>query len=312
MADPADRSMLSDRIQNWGARGLMGAALALPYAWRVPAMGWLTSAVVAPLAGLRTRIRENLGLVVPDLPEEDVRRLTWNVPNNMGRTLIEVYSGNDFYRHCATLTLGGDGWPDVKQAAKDQRPVVIVTGHFGNYDALRVALIQAGCQVGAIYRPFNNPFFDAHYRSTINRIGPIWPRGPNGLTQMVKHLKGGGMAAIAADQFVSDGAPVSFFGRAAATSLASAKLALKFDALLVAGYGIRREDGLNFDLVLEKPVDPATPEEMTEKLNASLEAQIRAHMDQWMWTHRRWKGAAPITPDVVDTIDAAQGDPAGT
>ena len=30
---------------------------------------------------------------------------------------------------------------------------------------------------------------------------------------------------------------------------------------------------------------------MTQALNDSLEAQVRANMDQWLWIHRRWKPA---------------------
>jgi KDO2-lipid IV(A) lauroyltransferase len=42
-------------------------------------------------------------------------------------------------------------------------------------------------------------------------------------------------------------------------------------------------------MVIEAPIPHDTPEAMTQALNDSLEAQVRAHMDQWLWTHRRWK-----------------------
>ena len=58
--------------------------------------------------------------------------------------------------------------------------------------------------------------------------------------------------------------------------------------LILPTYGIRRPDG-GFDLRVEAPIPHSTPEAMTQALNDSLEAQVRAHMDQWLWTHRRWK-----------------------
>ena len=30
-------------------------------------------------------------------------------------------------------------------------------------------------------------------------------------------------------------------------------------------------------------------ETMTQALNDHLEVQVRAHMEQWLWVHRRWK-----------------------
>jgi KDO2-lipid IV(A) lauroyltransferase len=86
------------------------------------------------------------------------------------------------------------------------------------------------------------------------------------------------------------GAELSFFGHAALTALSAAELALRYDALLVPTYGIRQPDGLGFEVVVEPPVPPGTPEAMTQALNDSLEALVRRHPEQWFWIHRRWKG----------------------
>ncbi|MDE3120851.1 MAG: lauroyl acyltransferase, partial [Paracoccaceae bacterium] len=56
-------------------------------------------------------------------------------------------------------------------------------------------------------------------------------------------------------------------------------------------YGIRRPDGLSFDIVIEAPIPHGTPQEMTQALNDSLEALVRRHPEQWFWIHRRWKAA---------------------
>jgi len=56
---PVDPAQLSrfDRAGYFSAnlvlRGLIGLALAVPYRWRVPAMGWLVSQAFAPLSGAR-------------------------------------------------------------------------------------------------------------------------------------------------------------------------------------------------------------------------------------------------------------------
>ena len=78
---PADISQLSRPARagyfcsNLVLRALIGLALLVPYRWRVPMMGWLVSRVLSPLAGGRKRIRNNLKLVMPELPEAEVHTM---------------------------------------------------------------------------------------------------------------------------------------------------------------------------------------------------------------------------------------------
>lgn len=282
--------ILADWLSDRAVRGVIWAMLRLPYAARVRLMGWLTAHVVAPLAGYDKRVRANLAHVMPALPEAEVKRLMRAVPDNVGRTMIEIYSGAEFIARVRDLPLTGPGAETLEAAHRAGRPVVLVTGHFGNYDVARAALIARGYRVGALYNPMKNRFFNAHYERAIGTIGqPLFPRGRKGYGQLLRFLKDGGMAAFLVDQFMAHGAPLDFFGKPAPTALSAAELALKYDAALVPVYGVRREDGLSFDIVVEQPVPPGDAETMTQALNDSLEALTRRHMDQWFWIHRRWK-----------------------
>jgi KDO2-lipid IV(A) lauroyltransferase len=264
--------------------------LRLPYRWRVPLCGWVMSRIIAPLVGYDRRVRENLARILPDLPEAEVRRLMRSVPDNVGRTVIEIYSGQEFVAHATATAPRGPGLAHLEEAARTGRPVILVTGHFGNYDASRAALIARGFRVGALYRPMNNPHFNDHYVRAIKGIGePLFPRGKKGLGEMIRFLKGGGMLGLLIDQHMRNGARLSFFGHDALTALSAAELALKYDALVVPTYAIRRENGLDFEIIIEAPIPPGTPEAMTQALNDSLEALVRAHPGQWLWIHRRWK-----------------------
>jgi KDO2-lipid IV(A) lauroyltransferase len=106
---------------------------------------------------------------------------------------------------------------------------------------------------------------------------------------MIRFLKEGGMLGLLLDQRMVQGARLSFFGHEALTALSAAELALKYDALLIPVYAIRKENGLDFDILVEAPIPQASAEAMTQALNDSLEALVRQHMDQWFWIHRRWK-----------------------
>lgn len=276
--------------QNLILRGLIGLLLAIPYRWRVPLAGSIVARVLAPLAGYDRRVRENLALVLPDLPEAEVKRLMREVPANAGRLLIEGYSGAGFRSRALAASVRGAGEVAVMAALARGQAMVMVSGHFGNYDAPRALLTARGFRIGVLYKPFTNRYFDAHYRRMLARIsGPIFPRGRQGLAAMVRHLRGGGQLAILIDQHSAEGAPLTFFGKRAMTALSAADLALKYDALLVPVYGLRAPDGLSFEVIIEAPIPRGTPEAMTQALNDSLEAITREHPAQWFWIHRRWK-----------------------
>lgn len=293
---PADPSSLpaGQRIRayasNLALRGLIGLAMALPYALRVRLMGWLVSNVVARVARFDKRIRENLALVCPDMPEAEVRRLCRAVPDNAGRTLIEIYSGKEFVDRAKAAPIRGPGLAALEEARANGRPVILVTGHFGNYDVVRANLIARGHNMGALYRRMANPYFNEHYVRSISAIGePMFEQGRKGMSQMVRHLKQGGILGILTDLHAHGGRELQFFGKPAVTSVITAELALKYDAALIPVYAIRQENGLDFEIVAQAPIPVSDPETMTQAVNDGLEALVRDHMEQWFWIHRRWK-----------------------
>lgn len=288
---PPPKPRLGDWLVDRLARGLLGLLSLLPYERRVPVGGWLFSRLVAPLAGWRRRIRENLALVCPDMPEAEVQRLCRAVPDNIGRVMVELFSPEEFAaRVVARMPISGPGLAALEEAKAAGRPALLISGHFGNFNAARLGIAARGYPVGALYRPMGNRYFDEHYVQAMLAVSePLFARSKRGMAEMVRFLKRGGMVAMLVDQSISSGADLTFFGRRARTALSAAELALRYDALILPGYAIRRPDGIDFDMVVEEPVPHGDPAAMTQALNDSLEAVVRRHMDQWFWIHRRWK-----------------------
>ncbi|MCZ4353766.1 lysophospholipid acyltransferase family protein [Roseovarius aestuarii] len=275
---------------NMVLRGLIGAAQLTPYRFRIPAMGWITAHVIAPLAGYSRRVRENLELVLPDLPQSEVRALMRSVPDNAGRGIIELYSSREFIERARHSPLIGPGLTAMHAARAEGRPIIIVTGHFGSFNAGRMALIENGFKMGSFYRPLKNRYFNPHYAQAMGALSePLFAQSKRGMVQMVKHLKGGGVVAILNDLNAHDGVPLQFFGKPALTSLVTAEMALRCNALLVPCWGLRRENGLDFETIVENPIEHSDPVTMTQDFNDRLEVMVRKHMDQWFWVHRRWK-----------------------
>jgi KDO2-lipid IV(A) lauroyltransferase len=270
--------------------GLIHAFNLLPYRWRVPALGWVSSRIVAPLAGFNKRVRNNLNLTCPDLSEPEIRDLTRGVSDNAGRSMMETFAGKPFYELSAACPISGPGFEAFKQARAENRPVLLITGHFGNYNAARRAFAARGYEMGVLYRRMANPDFNSRYVAAMGAIGqPMFEQGRRGMAEMVRYLRGGGVVAIVADLHAHGGRELTFFGQPAVTSVITAELALKYNAVLIPTYVPRQPDGLQFKVVMHDPIPLSDPETMMQAANDDLEGIVRQHMDQWFWIHRRWK-----------------------
>ena len=291
MARPRDKGTAADWVSDRAIRALLALAMARPFEQRIPFMGRMARRIVAPLAGFDKRIRFGLNLACPDLTEPEIQRISREVADNFGRTVAEIYSGAEFAaRIAASDPLEGPGLQTLIDRQAAGKPVILAVAHFGNYDAMRAALVARGLTVGAVYRPMDNPYFNAHYAEAIHTIAePLFPRNRSGTIALVRFLRGGGMVALGFDQYVHKGADLTFFGQPAPTLLSPATFALKYDAPLVPIHAIRQPDGITFKVLVDEPITPASPEDMMQAANDRLEEMVRAHMGQWFWVHRRWK-----------------------
>jgi KDO2-lipid IV(A) lauroyltransferase len=284
---------LRDRLEYGAIRAVVACMHALPFRQRSAFMAWVMARVIAPLAGYQRRARKNLTHIWPDLPPVERDRLAIEVSRHSGRTICELFSPDDLIRMSQQAILKGPGLSALEAAKAEGRPVIVISGHFGNYDIVRAALIAHGFHMGGLYRRMNNPLFHDFYLNNISTIGePLFERGRPGLGAMVRHLKGGGMLGALIDVRANNGVPLPFMGQPALTATSMAELALKYNAVLIPFYAIRQPGGEHFIAYAEDPIPQSDPETMTAALNLSLEARVRETPEQWFWIHNRWKGVA--------------------
>ena len=277
-------------LENAGLRTLIKLASALPYRPRIWFFGAVMRRVIAPLVGYKQRALDNLALIWPDMALDDRNRLANLVSDNAGRSLIENYSTKDFLSRMAKIEPAGPGVAALFEARAKGQAVILVSGHFGNYEAARASLVARGFAVGGLYRPARNSYFNDHYVRTMEAFGgPVFAQGPRGTAGFVRHLRTGGQLVLLFDQDVRGAGTFSFMGRPARTATSAAALALRYHALLMPFYATRQADGLSFAIDLEAPIPPSDAETMTAAITASLEARVRANPEQWFWIHKRWK-----------------------
>ncbi|MBS0123912.1 lysophospholipid acyltransferase family protein [Thetidibacter halocola] len=287
-----DRGGWGDWLSDLALRGLIGAVQLLPVRPRMDLVGWIVRRVIAPPLGWYDRVEANLDHVWPGTPPAEKRRIATAAIDNLGRAIIENYDPQEMKRRGAAYPVTGPGLPALESAAAEARPVLLISGHYGSPVCARSALIARGFQVAGLLRPLSNPYSNARYIQNYRDVGdPVFVQGRRGTMDLLRHIRDGGIAAMAFDVFESSGPAIDFLGKPAPTALSPAEIAIKTGALLIPYFGIRRADRFGFDTVIEEPVPHGEPIDMMREVTQRLEARIKADPGQWMWTHRRWKPA---------------------
>ena len=252
----------------------------------------MAAALVRSLARFSERdiktIEANLDLIHPDMPPDRREALKRGVWENIGRNAIELFSARDLQKQADRMQVSGPGIDILRAARAEGRPAILVTGHFGQWECIRIILRNEGMETGGIFRPHPNPYYSADFERALTPNGqPVFPRGLPGMRRIIAYLREGGFIMMLIDQYVRDSPRLDFMGHPANCATSAAELALKYDAVLMPVFGIRCEDG-TYDAVFEDPIPPSDPVAMTLRFNERLAARIAEHPTQWLWNYDRW------------------------
>lgn len=280
------QSFLAERLE-WGGLCLVRLLLA-PFSARGRSrlMGRIGGAL-GPWLGFARRIEANIDLVRPDYDAATRRRITRGVMANFASAAIEYMDLPALYEASEGFSVEG---LEHLQAAREAGggKLVVVSAHYGNWEAARAVAARHGAPLAIIYRAFNNRKMDDYSHRLITACGwPAYRKGAEGSRELFKHVRGGGGAMILVDQRLGGAPQLDFMGRPAETSLAAAQLALKLKAPLLPAAARRTETG--FHVIFEPPIPPSDPMTMTEAVNKVIEGWIDAAPEQWFWLHRRWR-----------------------
>jgi len=271
-------------------------ALARSFRWLTWPIGtWTLSGALAPVGGwlamaipgFRRRAMDNLALVWPERPLAERRRIARDAARQFTRLMVEYVQFDKVVRE-VRLTVEG---AEHLHAARDAgRGAVLVTGHYGNWEAARLAALHAGCETGIIYRAFNNRYLDRFALDLIPCAGrPVLQKGRQGMRDLVAHVSAGGFAMILVDQRNSGAPFLDFLGHPAETVTVAADLARRAGAALIPAVARRNVAARRFEVRFEPPVASDSAAEMMQVVNDRLAAWIAAHPEQWFWYHRRWR-----------------------
>ncbi|MGF1446702.1 MAG: lysophospholipid acyltransferase family protein [Pikeienuella sp.] len=259
---------------------------------------WTLAGLIAPLGGRlaqvvpswRRRVADNLDLVRPDGDHARRETLIRSTGAAFTRLMVE-YAHLD--RFLDRLEIAVEGLEHVTGPIKEGRGVVLVSAHFGNWEAIRAATRRVGVDCGIFYRAFNNRYLDRHAQSLIAQVGqPVLQKGAKGLRGLIAHVSRGGAVLILVDQR-STGAPlIPFLDHPAQTTTSVAQIAQRTGAALVPAVAFRNTGQRRFEVRFEPEITPCDPNAAMAEVNAAIGRWILSDPPQWFWFQRRWRRVA--------------------
>jgi len=254
--------------------------------------GFLIGKFFGPIFRSKKSIIENIKKSNISIKKNYIQ-VAGNVLGNYGR----IFSEYPFLKNFRNGDLGNfieiNGKNYLEIIKKEKKSVVFVSGHFNNFELMAMQIEKMGIELSAIYRPLNNTFLN----KIMEKIRTKYicknqiKKGRAGTRQIIKDLKKGNSVALMIDQRVREGSKIKFFGNLATTTTIPAQLIKKYKCEVVPIY-IERKNKYYFKMHISKPIkvdSKKTTEEITLFLNTILEKMILKNIDQWIWTHDRWK-----------------------
>lgn len=247
------------------------------------------------LTGSRSRktTETNLQLCFPQMPRVSRRALARQSLIETVRLALEMgpswlWSADD----ALALIDHVEGREHMDAAKTAGRGIVILAPHIGNWELLGLWLGRH-YQAINLYQPPKSPLLDKLIHHARSRSGAVLvPTDKKGVAALLKALKNGGVTGILPDQEpeASGGAFAPFFGVPALTATLAANLARKTNAVVLAAYVKRTDNG--YTLVID-PVDDAVVDVdeviAATAVNRAVENCVNAAPAQYQWEYKRFK-----------------------
>ena len=185
----------------------------------------------------------------------------------------------------------------AKWLMKEGKSLLMITGHYGNFEIMGYLLGLFGFNIYSIARPLDNKYINRYLLAVRNRAGQKIIDKKGAAAEMGDIITAGGTLCFIADQDAGKkGIFVDFFSRKASTYKSIGLLAIMYN--LPIGVAICRQvdNRFFFDIEIKQMIFPeqwADKDDpllwITSEYTKALEEAIRQDPTQYWWLHRRWK-----------------------
>lgn len=247
----------------------------------------------------RSVLNENLSIAFPDADPSERRCLIFAMWRHLLLMGIEFFIGRRVlhetnWRRYVRIV---DGRNKVRLFFSN-RPLILVTGHFGNFEMGGHVLGLLGYPTFSVARSLDNRYLNRYVGAMRESTGQYLLEKNGGYEDILDVLENRGIVAFLADQSAGPrGCWVDFFGRAASAYKAMALMSLQYSAPILVCHCTRiKGEAMRFELAPVDYFDPLDPPEgiesvfeITQWFTSVLEKNVRRQPEQYWWLHRRWK-----------------------
>jgi KDO2-lipid IV(A) lauroyltransferase len=290
-----------ERAAGVAARALVAAAKGVPRerAMRIAAGAGRTWARVR--APRSAAVMEHLRIAFPEWSDAERSAVRERAFAHLARSFVELATLASLSREELRALADVEGLEHFHEFRRRSpgAGAICLTGHVGSWELLVAVMTAHDVPIAVVQRPRDNPLLDDLVSELRGHNGAeMLPRG-NAARAALRGLRDGKVLAMTLDQNAKrkEGVFVPFFGKLACTRDAPARLAMRTGAPVFPVFIARIGDTPRHHVTVSPPLalvpegdDPqAALVENTARMTATIEAAIRRHPDQWIWTHRRWK-----------------------
>ncbi|TWU20848.1 lysophospholipid acyltransferase family protein [Bythopirellula polymerisocia] len=247
----------------------------------------------------RSVVEENLRIAFPEVSQAERDRIALAMWKHLFLMICEIaHAPRKLHRTNWRQHSSISRMRDIVRHLVSDRPMVIISGHLGNFELGGYLLALHGFETHTIARPLDNRYLDDYVNRFRGAKGQyMLPKQGSG-PQITELLQRGGTLVLLGDQFAGKGGCwVDFFGKPASTHKAVAVFSLGSAAPTAVSAALRGKNPLEFRMEIAAISDPAaadfqwtTVPLLTDWYTQNLESMVRRHPEQYWWVHRRWKG----------------------
>ncbi|MBI2104340.1 MAG: mitochondrial fission ELM1 family protein [Candidatus Omnitrophica bacterium] len=224
------------------------------------------------------------------------RRLIRDCYRQLGAGIIEMLRLPAIDRAYVDRYVTVEGRAHFDEAVASGRPVIFLTGHYGNWELSSITAALHGYPIVALARAQQR--LPRLYRLLVSyreSKGCTIVHKGGAMKRLIAALGQGRLIGIVGDQASRQGIFVDFFGRPALFATGPFELAYGKGAVILPAF-MHRVRGPFHRLVIEPPISfsgkppkETAVREGIEYFAGALAAHIRQEPSQWLWMHKRWK-----------------------
>jgi KDO2-lipid IV(A) lauroyltransferase len=185
----------------------------------------------------------------------------------------------------------------TKWLMQEGRGLLIVGGHYSNFEIVGYLMGLFGFNVYSIARPLDNKFINKYLYEVRRRMGQKIIDKKGAVELMGKAALTGATLCFIADQDAGKkGIFVDFFGRKASTYKSIGLIAITNNIPIAVGYSRRIGNRFYFEMGVNRIIFPEEwiglddpLEWVTAEYTKAIEKFVREDPSQYWWLHRRWK-----------------------